>query len=176
MRLLEGMAAGLAGTLAMDAFSAAVSRGGTEREANGAAPGGDRLFRGVQPAQADGAATDDATVRAGTAAYRAVTGDEPNGAERRWLGTLAHYGFGISAGVGYALASEKFSALRSGFGTLYGLFVWAAADEGLMPALGLSRPPARLTPGMHAYAIGGHLAFGAALEAALRAVEGQPTR
>jgi hypothetical protein len=172
MRLFVGLTAGLAGTLAMDAFSAAVNRGGSRLEAWGAAPGRDRLFRGVQPAQADGGATDDATIRAGTAAFRALTGGEPGCSARRWLGTLAHYGFGISAGIGYAFASAKLPALRAGFGTLYGLLVWAAADETLMPALGLSRPPTRLTPGLHAYAIGGHLAFGAGLEAAYRSLEG----
>lgn len=171
MSLFTGMAAGVAGTLAMDVFSAAMNRGGTVLEGRGAAPGVARLGRGVQPAQAEAVATDDATVRAGTAVFRAATGEEPAPEYRRWLGTLAHYGFGISAGVGYALVSARLPAIRAGFGTLYGLCVWAIADETIMPALGLSRGPGTLTPDVHAYAIGGHLAFGAALEGTYRALD-----
>jgi hypothetical protein len=48
--------------------------------------------------------------------------------------------------------------------------VWAAADEGAMPALGLSRGPRELPWSVHAYALLGHCVFGATLETTLRSV------
>src|SRR4051794_1142697 len=72
-RCAAGIAGGLLASVAMNVFARALTaaRG---READGAAPGADRHGRGVQPPQAEGAAEDDAAVRAGATAYRAVTG------------------------------------------------------------------------------------------------------
>ena len=50
-------------------------------------------------------------------------------------------------------------------GESFGL-VWAIADEGLMPALNLSRSPRQLSAGMHAYSLLGHAVYGSALECA----------
>jgi hypothetical protein len=125
----------------MDTFSAGVARARHGREARGAAPGRRRYGRGVQPAQAKASGEQDATVRAGTATYRAVTGAEPADAARPWLGVAAHYAFGAAA---------------------------ALADETPIPALGLSRGPRDLSPGVHPYALTGHVAYGAALEATRR--------
>lgn len=168
-RIALGVAAGIAGALAMDLFAAAVSAATGGREAGGAAPGGDRLGRGMQPPQARGAAEEDAATRVGTIAYRGVTGETPSPAARPWLGTAAHYGFSITAGVCYTLLAERAPAIRSCYGSLYGTLVWAVADEGVVPALGLSRRPEQLPPGMHLYSLCGHWVYGAALEAMARA-------
>lgn len=176
MRILAGLAGGVMATLAMDAYVWALSAGGRQREAEDATPGGDRLARGVQPAQAEGSSSHDAPVRVGAAAYRAVTGDEPERSVRPWLGTAAHYGLGLAAGLCYGIAIDRAPWLRAGFGTLYGALVWVVADEGLVPAAGLSRRPLQLSPSVHAFALGGHLAFGAALEGTVRLISGRNTR
>jgi hypothetical protein len=165
------MAGGLLGSFAMNQFARVVSDGGTRREAEGAAPGGDRVGRGVQPPQAEGRAEEDATVQSSAAAYRAITGLEPDRDTRRRLGTAAHYAFGGALGIAYGILSTRMPSVRAGFGTLYGALVWALADEGVMPALGLSRGPRQLTPGVLAYGLLGHFVFGAALESALRLAE-----
>jgi hypothetical protein len=163
-----GMAGGLLGSFAMNQFARVVSAGGTRREGEGAAPGGDRVGRGVQPPQAEGRAEEDATAQTGAAAYRAITGIEPDRDTRRRLGSAAHYAFGGAVGMAYGLLSTRVPSVRAGFGTFYGALVWAIADEGVMPALGLSRGPRQLTPGVLAYGLLGHFVFGAALESTLR--------
>ena len=168
-RIALGVAGGIAGGLAMDLFAAAVTAATGGREADGAAPGADRVGRGMQPPQARGAAEEDAATRIGTIAYRGVTGEQPSPAVRPWLGTAAHYGFSIAAGVGYTLLAPRAPAIRSCAGSLYGTLVWAVADEGVVPALGLSRRPQQLPPGMHLYSLCGHWVYGAALEAVARA-------
>ena len=81
----------------------------------------------------------------------------------------AHYGFSAAVGVCYIVLAQRVPSLRAGFGGLYGALVWAAADEGAMPALGLSRGPRALTPGLHLYSLFGHWVYGATLEAVRRA-------
>ena len=139
------------------------------------APAGDRMGRGVQPPQAEGAAEDDAAVRVGAAVYRVLTGVEPSVKRRLTLGRLAHYAFGAALGGSYALLGTAVPALRAGGGTLYGATVWVVADEGVMPALGLSRGPGELPVAVLGYGLAGHLVYGAALESVCAWVTGAPT-
>jgi hypothetical protein len=165
-----GIVSGIVAAMAMDTFSRALrSLRGDGREADGASPGHARAAKGAQPAQASGASEDDASVKVGTAAYEAVTGDEPDRTTKQWLGTLAHYGFGAAMGVNYMLASEQAPDVRRGYGTVYGSLVWAAADEGVLPAAGLSKKPTEIPLGVHAYALGAHWVYGATLETCRRA-------
>jgi len=168
--LIVGAIAGLAASVVMDLFSRTVRSATNGREAPGAAPGEDRAARGAQPPQAERHTEDDATVRAGTAVYRAVSGREPSRAGKIWLGRAAHYAFGVGTGVGYALMSARAPSLRRGFGTMYGTLVWALADEGAVPALGLSKGPREMPLGVHAYALSVHLIYGAALEGTRRLI------
>jgi hypothetical protein len=159
-----GTVAGVLGGLAMDTFVRLVNGMTYGHETRDAASGPHRVGRGMQPAQAEGRAEDDATVRLGSSAYEAVTGHEPERRRRLGLGSLVHYAFSTSAGVCYVMFAERMPVLRRGFGSLYGSLVWATADEGLVPALGLSRGPTQLTPSMHAYSLVGHWVYGATLE------------
>ncbi|HEX7085308.1 MAG TPA: DUF1440 domain-containing protein [Vicinamibacterales bacterium] len=163
-----GAAAGVLAGLVMNQFARAVSAATGGREAESAAPGSDRTGRGVQPPQAAGRSHEDAAVRMGARVYRAATGREPRRRDRPLLGSLAHVGFGASAGACYAVLADGLPFIRFGHGTLYGTAVWAVADELVTPALGLSRGPRELGPGVHAYALAGHWVYGAALETVRR--------
>jgi uncharacterized membrane protein YagU involved in acid resistance len=164
-----GAVSGVVAAMMMDTFSRfmqAYDDGG--REAAGATPGSERDARGAQPAQAEGTAEQDATVKVGTAAFRSVAGYTPGRETQQWLGTAAHYAFSAAVGVNYMLASERAPELRRGFGTVYGSLVWATADEGAVPALGLSKQPGEIPLGVHAYALGAHWVYGATLEGCRR--------
>jgi uncharacterized membrane protein YagU involved in acid resistance len=149
-----GIAAGLLGGLAMNLFARAAVAG--------------RAGHGVQPSQAKKRPTDDAAVRVGAAAYRTVTGHKPNRAARRRLGVATHYAFSATLGLFYVLLVDRLPALAAGCGTFFGESVWAVADEGVMPALGLSKSPRQLPLGIHVYAVSGHAVFGATVEAVRR--------
>jgi hypothetical protein len=167
-RWLIGFAGGLLASLAMNLFARAVTTAGDGRETPGAAHGHDRTGRGVQPPQAEDTAEDDATVRVGTIAYRAVTGEAPSRATRSWLGTAAHYAFGGTVGACHAVMMRRLPTIRAGRGTVYGTAVWIVADEMVMPLLGLSRSPRQLSAGVHAYALAGHWIYGFALDSVVR--------
>jgi uncharacterized membrane protein YagU involved in acid resistance len=163
-----GFLGGLLGACTMNLFARCAAAAGNGREARGAAPGADRFGRGVQPPQAFGRADQDATVKVGTTVYRAVASEEPDRRTQQWLGTGAHLSFGAGAGCAYALLAPRLPVLTRGYGVLYGTLVWALADEGLIPALGLSRRPQDMRPGVHVYALLGHFVYGATLEAVRR--------
>jgi hypothetical protein len=167
-RLSAGFGAGLVAGFAMNLFARGVLAVNGGREARGAAPGGDRVGRGAQPPQARGTTEEDAAIRVGATAYRAVTRRRPDRRLRRQLGTAAHYLFSGAVGSCYAIAAERIPALRSGSGTLYGALVWVIADEGVMPALGLSRGPRALPPAVHMYALAAHCIYGCVLDASTR--------
>jgi uncharacterized membrane protein YagU involved in acid resistance len=166
--LFVGAVGGLLGGFAMNTFTRVVSSATGGHEAEGAAPGRERVGRGMQPPQAEVMAEDDAAVRVGSAVYEATTGMQPGRERRLRLGVAAHYAFSAAMGVVYMLAANRPTHLRRGFGGAYGALVWATADELAMPALGLSRGPMRLTPGMHAYSLAGHWIYGATLESVRR--------
>ena len=164
-----GAISGILAAMAMDAFSRGVRAfHGDGREADGATPGPRRDAKGAQPAQARASGEEDATVKVGTAAFEAVTGQKPSRETKQWLGTAAHYGFGAAMGVNYMLASEQAPDVRRGYGTVYGSLVWAAADEGVLPAAGLSKKTREIPLGVHAYALGAHWVYGATLESCRR--------
>jgi len=164
-----GIVSGIVAAMAMDAFSRGLRvLSGDGRETAGATPGGERDGKGAQPAQAKVSGDQDATVKVGTAAFEAVTGEKPSRQTQQWLGTLTHYSFSAAMAVNYVLASEQAPDLRRGYGTVYGSLVWAAADEGMLPATGLSKKPGELPLGVHAYALASHWVYGATLETCRR--------
>jgi uncharacterized membrane protein YagU involved in acid resistance len=166
--LLAGLAGGLLGAFTTNLYAGAVSRITRGREARGAAPGSARSGRGMQPPQALHRADRDAAVQVGEIAYEAITFRAPPASAELRLGTAAHYAFSVSAGLAYGILAPRYPTLRSGFGVLYGTLVWAIADEGIVPLLGLSRKPRELSVGIHLYSLIGHALFGATLEGARR--------
>lgn len=161
-RIIVGAAGGLLGALAMNVLARAASLaqdGADDQHDEG---------RGPQPDEAQESQEDDATVKAGRAVYRAAAGHEPDQDTAQQLGSAAHFGFGAAVGVAYMLLSPHVPALRKNFGTTYGSVVWAVADEGVVPALGLSSSPTEIPLSTHAYALCAHWVYGATLEGVRR--------
>jgi putative membrane protein len=125
---------------------------------------------GAQPAQQLDGTDEDPAELAGAAVYRAVTGERPEPELTPRLGTAAHYAFGATAGAAYGLLALRVPAITACFGTLFGTIVWAGADEGLVPLLGLSKGPREIPARVHLFSLTSHLLFGAAVEGVRRAV------
>lgn len=126
--------------------------------------------RRVQPSRtrANQPEPEDGSAKLGTAAFEAVTGEKPGRETKAWLGKMSRYGLGAAMGANYMLASEQAPDLRRGYGTVYGSLVWAAADEGALPAAGLAQKPTDVPLGVHASTLGAHWVYGATLETCRR--------
>ena len=86
-------------------------------------------------------------------------------------GTAIHYATGVAAGMKYAAFRRYWPRVTQGFGVPYGIAFFLVMDELMNPLLGLTPGPAEFPWQAHARGLGGHLAFGAANEAALRALD-----
>ena len=84
-------------------------------------------------------------------------------------GAVVHYLFGASTGALYGLASELRPEVSVGAGLPFGAAVWLAADEGLVPALGLSKWPTEYSILKQAYALASHLVYGVTTDLIRRA-------
>ncbi|HUQ86473.1 MAG TPA: DUF1440 domain-containing protein [Vicinamibacterales bacterium] len=162
--LMAGAVAGLAGAFAMNQFQRLAARAGGGREASDAAVGLPRTGRGPQPAQALDHPSEDSTVKVANFVASAVGKPITDPDAKAWAGELVHLAFGALNGAVYGALVEVNPRLRSAAGVPFGLAVWALADEGVVPALGLKRSPRDVSAGLHAYSFASHMVYGAATE------------
>lgn|SRR5689334_5099128 len=162
--ILAGALAGIAGALAMNQFQRVAALGGGGKEAPDATIGLPRTGRGPQPAQAIGNASDDATARVANVVTSAVGIPLRDPRAKQMAGEFVHLAFGALNGALYGAAVEMNPRLRAGAGVPFGLAVWALADEGIVPALGLSRSPRDTSAKLHAYSFTSHAIYGATTE------------
>ena len=176
---LKGLAAGAAGGLAaafvMNRFQAALGRAAAGEERS---HGAQSLQQGTprkgvgRDLQAEGVERpeDDATERLANAISVNVTGRGLTEREKDAAGTAFHYAMGLTAGALYGALAEFAPAAKSGAGLPFGVAVWLVADEGLVPAAGLSKSAEEYPLSIHAYSIASHLVFGLATETVRRVV------
>jgi hypothetical protein len=162
--VVAGAIAGIAGALAMNQVQRVAARVGRGREADDATIGLPRTGRGPQPAQAIGNASDDATALIANAVTSTVGIPLSTPRTKQVAGEFVHLAFGAVTGAVYGAAVELNPRMRAAAGVPFGLAVWALADEGIVPALGLKRSPRELSPGLHAYSFTSHVVYGAATE------------
>jgi hypothetical protein len=91
--------------------------------------------------------------------------------ERERYGAALHWALGIGAGAAYGALRGRVPGADLAAGLLFGTVFWAVVDEGANPVLGLTPGPGAFPWQAHARGLAGHLAFGAAADASLRAME-----
>ena len=167
---LAGAIAGVAGALAMNQVQRLAARAGHGREAGDATIGLPRTGRGPQPAQAIGNASDDATAKVANAALSVVGYELNDRRAKQRAGEFVHLAFGAINGALYGLAAELDPRVTAAAGVPFGASLWAVADEGAVPALGLSRGPRDASPGLLAYGLLSHCVFGITTEVVRRSI------
>ena len=159
--LLAGVAGGLAAAWVMERFQALVPQ-----ETFAALLGGGQA--GQQGG--DGQEGEPATVKTAEAISEGVLGHDLTKREKAWAGPAVHYAFGSSVGAAYGVTAEYAPEVTEGAGLPFGAAVWLLADEGAVPALGLSDAPWKYPPSTHVYALASHLVYGLTAEGARRLV------
>lgn len=113
---------------------------------------------------------DDAPMRLANAISVAVFDRELTKSQKDTAGTALHYAYGVSMAGLYGAAAEFAPAITAGAGLPYGVGVWIVADEGVVPALGLSKSPKEYPLSVHAYALVSHSVYGLTTELVRRAI------
>jgi uncharacterized membrane protein YagU involved in acid resistance len=111
------------------------------------------------------------TVEVAQAVSRTVAGQDVPDEYKQQAGAAVHYAFGTSMGALYGLLTEVAPISRAGFGLAYATAVWLAADEIMIPALKLSKPPDEYPLSKHMEGLGAHLVYGATTEGLRRALQ-----
>lgn len=109
----------------------------------------------------------------GLAAERsaALVGRELTDGQRQQAGNLLHWVLGATGGAAYAALRHRVPAADAGSGALFGLVFFLAMDEGVNAGLGLTPGPLEFPWQAHARGLAGHLTYGVATEAVLRAFD-----
>jgi uncharacterized membrane protein YagU involved in acid resistance len=173
--LAAGVVGGLVASVVMNGFQALLSRqfAGEERSHGAQSLQQGTPQQGVgRELQAEGRdePEDDATERLANALSVALFEHELTEQEKELAGTALHYAMGTTSGALYGAVAEVVPAATAGAGVPYGLAVWLVADEGIVPAAGLSKSPAEYPLWIHAYSLSSHLVFGLTTELVRRAV------
>lgn len=177
--VLKGLAAGVVGGLVasavMNQFQALLSRliEGEERSHGAQSLQQGSPQKGIgRELQEEGKddAEDDAPERLANAISVAVFNHELTEREKDVAGVAFHYAMGASSGALYGALAEIVPEARAGVGVPFGAAVWLIADEGIVPAAGLSKTPTEYPLFIHAYSFASHLVFGLTTELVRRAV------
>jgi putative membrane protein len=113
---------------------------------------------------------DDAAMRLANAISEVAFDHDLTRQEKEVAGAAVHYVFGITSGAWYGAFAEAVPAVTAGAGLPFGAFVWLTADEGVVPALGLSKAPGEYPLSIHAYSLASHFVYGLTTEVVRRAV------
>lgn len=179
MNVYKGVAAGVAGGLiasyVMNQFQSALGKlMENEERSHGAQSlqqgspehgiGRELAERGVDEPD------DDAAARTGNAVSELVFDHHLTKSEKETAGAVAHYAMGVTSGAIYGAVAEMMPVATTCEGTAFGAAVWLMADEGVVPALGLSRNATDYPPSIHVYSFTSHLVYGLTTELVRRAI------
>jgi putative membrane protein len=167
--LAAGIISGLVAAWTMNQFQALLSKLTTGEERSHGAQSmqqGSPQHGAGQELQERGSddEDDDATERLANIVSENVFQHELTKDEKSVAGTVIHYGFGVTSGALYGTLAELAPGVTTGAGMPFGAVIWLTADEGLVPLLGLSKPPTEYPPSVHAYSLASHLVYGLATE------------
>ena len=84
-------------------------------------------------------------------------------------GEIVHYAMGATSGAIYGVAAELIPLATAAEGLAFGTTVWIAADNTIVPALGLAKRPTQTPVSTHLYALASHLVYGFITETVRRA-------
>ena len=90
--------------------------------------------------------------------------------EKEPAGEAVHYAMGAASGLIYGIVAEVAPVTTAGLGLPFGAAVWLAADDVIVPALGLAKPATEYPLSTHAYALSSHLVYGLTTDLARRGI------
>lgn len=152
--LAMGLAAGAAGTAAMNGYWIGL-----------------KVLKGNRAASSSSSSEEPTTVRVARTALAKVGVRHPSKQVRSLGGNAVHWGYGTIWGGLAGLSGELGAPLHWGGGPLLGVGMWAFGDLWLLYQLGYAKHPREYPLQVHLEALGAHLAYGAGVWTAMKAME-----
>jgi hypothetical protein len=161
--LAAGVAGGLAASFVMSQFQSLLkklSKGDEGAQSSQSAKKSGQAQGKQQKESQGGEEKEPATVKAASAISENVFSHDLTKSEKKAAGPAVHYAMGTASGAIYGVSAEFAPEVTVGAGLPFGTAVWLVADEVLVPALGLSKPPTKTPISKHASALASHLVYG----------------
>ncbi len=95
--------------------------------------------------------------------------------QKKKLGAVVHYSFGTLQGGVYGAVAELSEGHGFIAGLTFGAALFVAADEVVVPALGLSPKPMESSISSHLYGLAAHLVYGVTTEVVRRGLRDAPS-
>jgi len=108
--------------------------------------------------------SEDSTMKVADTVAWLVTGQHLTKQGKQKGGPIVHYAFGALMGALYGALAELSETSTSGAGTAFGTGLFIAADEIMVPALGLSKPPTQQPVSDQLTHYAAHLVYGTTTE------------
>jgi len=108
--------------------------------------------------------SEDSTMKVADTVAWLVTGQHLTKQGKQKGGPIVHYAFGALMGALYGALAELPETSTSGAGTAFGTGLFIAADEIMVPALGLSKPPTQQPVSDQLTHYAAHLVYGTTTE------------
>jgi uncharacterized membrane protein YagU involved in acid resistance len=109
-------------------------------------------------------ASEDSTMKVADTVAWLATGQHLSKQGKQKGGPIVHYAFGTFMGALYGTLAELSGSATAGAGTAFGTGLFIAADEVMVPALGLSKPPTQQPVSDQLTHYAAHLVYGATTE------------
>jgi len=166
-KILKGMLAGAVGGLVaswtMNEFQKVWAA--AEKRITGGKQGHDEGQQNTEDAE-------DATMKTADRISQALQSRHLTGDEKKKAGPVVHYAFGALMGAVYGASVEVNPAANALAGIPFGAILFSAADEVVLPVLGLSDKPAAYPLSTHVYGLVSHAVYGVTTETVRRIVRG----
>ena len=108
--------------------------------------------------------SEDSTMKVADTVAWLVTGQHLSKQGKQKGGPIVHYAFGALMGALYGALAELSETSTVGAGTAFGTGLFIAADEIMVPALGLSKPPTQQPASDQLTHYAAHLVYGTTTE------------
>lgn len=173
---LAGFIGGLVASWTMNQFQSALSQvmKGVEKPhgAQSLKPeGGEEGIREMRrEPEGDDEEQEDATEKLAEAISENIFNRHLKKDDKETVGAVVHYAFGAAMGGVYGIAAEVAPEIGTGLGLPFGAVFWMAADEVVVPLLGLAAKPSEYSLSTHAYALASHLVYGLTSEVVRKSV------
>lgn len=114
--------------------------------------------------------SEDSTIKVADTVAWLATGQHLSKEGKQKGGPIVHYAFGALMGGFYGALAELSDRATSGAGTGFGTGLFVAADEIMVPALGLAKPPAQQPASDQVTHWAAHMVYGGTVELVRRAI------
>jgi putative membrane protein len=114
--------------------------------------------------------SEDSTIKVADAAAWLATGHHLSKQGKQRGGPIVHYVFGTLMGATYGTLAELSATARAGTGSVFGTALFIGADEVMVPALGLAKPPTQEPASSQLTHWAAHIVYGITTELVRRVI------